>query len=145
METKLDASSPAELPHTVSEEVARLEQAAAVVEPEQQVQAEQPRRMSLWSINLRLSPLELSHQTLADLGFCATYPLGATLAGRHNYSASDFPKICQAISDLAAAAAAWESHETAERETYEAAQRKEDAKREEWRAEMRRDVYGEPN
>lgn len=27
----------------------------------------------------------------------------------------------------------------------DAAQMKEDAKREEWRAEMRRDVYGEPN
>jgi len=47
--------------------------------------------------------------------------------------------------DALALAAAWESQETAEREAYEAAQRKEDAKREEWRAEMRRDVYGEPN
>lgn len=95
----------------------------------------EPERMSLWRINHLLAPLELSHQTLADLGFSAAYPLGATLAGRPNYSASDFPKICQTISDLAAAAAwdiaaaaAWESQETAEREAYEAAQRKEDAK-----------------
>ncbi|MHB1407979.1 MAG: hypothetical protein ACYCXC_00045 [Acidovorax defluvii] len=107
----------------------------------QQVQAEQPRRMSLWSINLRLSPLEVNYKTLESLGFHATY---ATSRATHaDYQASDFPKICQAISDLAAAAA-WGSHETAEREAYEAAQRKEDAKREEWRAEMRRDVYGEP-
>lgn len=112
----------------------------------------QSERMSLRRINHLLAPLELSHQTLADLGFYPTYPPGATLASHPNYSASDFPKICQTISDLAAAAAwdlaaaaAWESQETAEREAYEAAQRKEDAKREEWRAEMRRDVYGEPN
>jgi len=134
-------------------EVERVEQAAAVVEPAdspmpvvepaQQVQQVQPERMSLWRINHLLAPLELSHQTLADLGFYATYPLGATLASHPNYSASDFPKICQAISDLAAAAA-WESHETAEGEAYEAAQRK-DAKREEWRAEMRLDFFGEPN
>ena len=76
-----------------------------VVEPARQVQQVQPERMSLWRINHLLAPLELSHQTLADLGFYAAYPLGATLAGRPNYSASDFPKICRAISDHALAAA----------------------------------------
>jgi len=105
-----------------AEEVARLERAAAaereleiaaepahsttpVVEPAQQVPPEQASRMSLWRINHLLAPLELSHQTLADLGFYATYPLGATLASHPNYSASDFPKICRAISDHALAAA----------------------------------------
>ena len=104
-------------------EVARLEQAAAVVEPadspmpvvepadspmpvvepEQQVQAEQPRRMSLWSINLRLSPLEVNYKTLESLGFHATY---ATSRATHaDYLASDFPKICRAIADHALAAA----------------------------------------
>ena len=94
-------------------EVARLEQAAAVVEPAdspmpvvepaQQVQAEQPRRMSLWSINLRLSPLEVNYKTLESLGFHATY---ATSRATHaDYLASDFPKICRAISDHALAAA----------------------------------------
>lgn len=94
-------------------EVERVEQAAAVVEPAdspmpvvepaQQVQAEQPRRMSLWSINLRLSPLVVNYKTLESLGFHATY---ATSRGTHaDYLASDFSKICQAISDHALAAA----------------------------------------
>ena len=112
METKLDASSPAELPHTVSEEVARLEQATAVVEPAdslmpvvepaQQVQPGQASRMSLWRINHLLAPLELSHQTLADLGFQRAFDDGLLVA---HYTASDFPKICRAISDHALAAA----------------------------------------
>ena len=75
----------------------------------------------------------------------------------HIYHYAELPSIDAAIDaarcktrptnnpDALALAAAWESHETAEREDYDAAQRKEDAKREEWRAEMRRDVYGEPN
>ena len=67
METKLDASSPAELPHTVSEEVARVEQAAAVVEPAdspmpvvepaQQVQAEQASRNTPTEVLIKESTL----------------------------------------------------------------------------------------
>ena len=74
-----------------------------IVEPAQQVQAEQPRRMSLWSINSRLSPLGVSYKTLEWLGFHATY---ATSRATHaDYLASDFPQICRAISDHALAAA----------------------------------------
>ena len=74
-----------------------------VVEPAQQVQQVQPERISRWRINQLLAPLELRYKTLELLGFHATYATpGAALA---NYPASDFPKICQAISDLAAAAA----------------------------------------
>ena len=69
----------------------------------QQAQQVQPRRISLWSINLRLSPLELSQKTLESLGFHETY--GASRTTHADYLASDFPKICQAISDRALAAA----------------------------------------
>ena len=74
-----------------------------VVEPAQQVQQVQPERMSLWHINVALAPLELSHQTLEALGFHATYATSRTTHA--DYLASDFPKICRAISDHALAAA----------------------------------------
>ena len=70
------------------------------MEPAQQVQ---PERMSLWSINLRLSPLEVNYKTLESLGFHAAY--ATSRATRANYLASDFPQICRAISDHALAAA----------------------------------------
>jgi len=74
-----------------------------VVEPEQQVQAEQPRRMSLWSINVALAPLEVNCKTLESLGFHETYAAPRTTHA--DYLASDFPKICQAIADHVTAAA----------------------------------------
>ena len=112
-EAALRAAAAAERERIRLAEVARVDPHAAVVEPAdspmpvvepaQQVQAEQPRRMSLWSINLRLSPLEVNYKTLESLGFHATY---ATSRATHaDYLASDFPKICRAIADHVMAAA----------------------------------------
>jgi len=74
-----------------------------VVEPVGPAQQVQPERMSLWRINHLLAPLELSQKTLESLGFHETYAASRTTHAE--YLASDFPKICHAISEHALAAA----------------------------------------
>ena len=80
------------------------EQAASIVQTAKAIDTEQPdagKTLTLGAINARLSPIRIDAAGLAEMGFDPCY----TVKAAKHYRATDFARICQAISNRAMAAA----------------------------------------